>query len=399
MDLAVSIKNINPLRGNIAKSASGGSGTDNYNDLRNKPSINGVPLVGNKTSADLQLSGALSEDLKQALLQLAQQVAYVDANGQTYYDDLYNALYPPVGLVYISAVFEQGQTVVYDDATLDSLKSMLTVTAFYDDNSSSTVPSTDYTLSGTLTAGTSTITVSYGGKTATFTVTVTAKPNYVSGMALWLDAREYSELASYKSITDQSGNNVPLGFGNVVENYVVKRDTFISEQTRGQIKASDSAFLAKLANGWSIEAVFQNRYYTEGDTSRPTDGGTGSRIASFKDGNGIILSNGQMQIPGSGTNLGTAQDLTTAVHTVSVVYDGTNLTEYIDGAQVYSAAQTIDPANILFVECFGNSTYASNAACSWNAIRVYGKALTADEISANRQLDVANYGSVNIAGA
>lgn len=58
MDLKVSIKNTTPLRGSIAKSASGGSGTDNYNDLRNKPSINGVPLVGNKTGEELGLASA-----------------------------------------------------------------------------------------------------------------------------------------------------------------------------------------------------------------------------------------------------------------------------------------------------------------------------------------------------
>ena len=34
---------------------SGGSGTNNYNALLNKPSINGVDLVGNKTLVDLKL--------------------------------------------------------------------------------------------------------------------------------------------------------------------------------------------------------------------------------------------------------------------------------------------------------------------------------------------------------
>lgn len=33
-----------------------GSGTDDYNRLRNKPSINGVELIGDKTSEDLGLS-------------------------------------------------------------------------------------------------------------------------------------------------------------------------------------------------------------------------------------------------------------------------------------------------------------------------------------------------------
>lgn len=123
----------------------------------------------------------LSDDVKQALLQLAQKVAYVDDKGQTYYNDLYNALYPPADLVSISATFNQGNTVVYDTASLDSLKPMLTVTAHYDDGSTASVAG--YTLSGSLTAGTSTITVAYQGKTATFTVTVTHKEAVLTGIS------------------------------------------------------------------------------------------------------------------------------------------------------------------------------------------------------------------------
>lgn len=72
----------------------------------------------------------------------------------------------------INAVYTQGGT-VYDTDTLASLKSDLVVTASYDDSSTETIPAVDYTLSGTLAEGTSTITVSYGGFTDTFTVTVT----------------------------------------------------------------------------------------------------------------------------------------------------------------------------------------------------------------------------------
>ena len=73
----------------------------------------------------------------------------------------------------ISAVYTQSGT-VYTTTSLDSLKTDLVVTAHWSDNTTSTVSSSDYTLSGTLTAGTSTVTVSYGGKTTTFNVTVTA---------------------------------------------------------------------------------------------------------------------------------------------------------------------------------------------------------------------------------
>lgn len=117
----------------------------------------------------------LTPSVKNALLACFDNVAWKDTNGQTYYDDLYDALYPPADLVSISAVYTQSGT-VYNTDTLNSLKSDLVVTANYSDSSTQTV--TNYTLSGTLTVGTSTITVSYGGKTTTFTVTVTEAEIY-----------------------------------------------------------------------------------------------------------------------------------------------------------------------------------------------------------------------------
>lgn len=117
----------------------------------------------------------LSDTAKTALLTLLSKVAYTDDDGQTYYDDLYDALYPttpptPATLTSITCVYTQSGTVESTD-TLDSLKPDLVVTAHYSDNTTQTV--TAYTLSGTLVAGsTSTITVTYSGKTATFTVNV-----------------------------------------------------------------------------------------------------------------------------------------------------------------------------------------------------------------------------------
>lgn len=82
-------------------------------------------------------------------------------------------------LASISAVYTQTDTVNTTDS-LDSLRDDLVVTGTYSDSSTATI--TDYTLSGTLTAGTSTITVAYGGKTDTFDVTV-AYPNTTAEIA------------------------------------------------------------------------------------------------------------------------------------------------------------------------------------------------------------------------
>ena len=193
----------------------------------------------------------LTSAIKSALLQLADFVAYINANGRTYRDALYDAFYPPVeytaitldknslsfgslnttqqltatttprggavtwtssnpsvatvsqtGLVTaiaygnatitascgsltatcsvaieqatvtsISAVYTQSGT-VYTSTALDDLKNDLVVTANWSNGTTSTVAKTDYTLSGTLAEGISTITVSYGDKATTFNVTV-----------------------------------------------------------------------------------------------------------------------------------------------------------------------------------------------------------------------------------
>lgn len=120
---------------------------------------------------DVQSGGAgLSDDAKAALLACFRNVAWINDQGQTYYDALYAALYPPADLVSISAAFNQGSAVIYDTDSLDTLKQYLTVTAHMSDSTTRTV--TNYTLSGTLTEGTSTITVLYGGKSTTFNCVV-----------------------------------------------------------------------------------------------------------------------------------------------------------------------------------------------------------------------------------
>lgn len=159
-------------------------GTDAEWEVNNSNIVAGEPAVtldsgrffvgtGTGEFIELQKKGdgnALTDDVKQALLQIASKVAYIDENGQDYYDALESALYPDTSLVSISAVYTQSGT-VYDSDSLDSLKADLVVTAHYDDSSTEVV--TAYTLSGTLEVGTSTITVAYGGKTTTFDVTVT----------------------------------------------------------------------------------------------------------------------------------------------------------------------------------------------------------------------------------
>lgn len=116
-----------------------------------------------------------SIEAKDALLALLAKCAYVTDDAQADYERLVQAF--SVKLDYIVADYEQDRP-IYDTDSLDAIKvgDDLIVTAYYDDGTHIDLADSAYTLSGTLTAGTSTITVSYGGKTTTISVTVTHNP-------------------------------------------------------------------------------------------------------------------------------------------------------------------------------------------------------------------------------
>lgn len=260
---------------------------------------------------DHRTDSGLTEDIKQALLQIAAKVAYIDDDGEDYYTDLQDALYPPVpataislntnslsfatlnttqsltatvtpsdtteevewessdtsiatvdeyGVVTaldygsctitatagnvsatcsvvvsqvtlssISAVYTQSGT-VYDTDSLDSLKSDLVVTATWSDTSTSTVASADYSLSGTLASGTSTITVSYGGKTTTFSVTVTSILHpFENGTHTFTDTPQVITVTDgdTATLTLSAGNNKDMfaNISNVSNNTTARTST------------------------------------------------------------------------------------------------------------------------------------------------------------------------------
>lgn len=117
------------------------------------------------------IESGLSDAVKEALLACFRNVAWTTEEGQQLYNTLYNAFYPDARIASLSAVFTQGSRVITPTDSLDSLKQNLVVTATYYNGTTATI--TNYVLSGELTAGTSIITAIYGGKTATFEVTVT----------------------------------------------------------------------------------------------------------------------------------------------------------------------------------------------------------------------------------
>lgn len=159
----------------------------------------------------------LSDEVKQALLNCFEHVAWTNANGQQYYNELEEALY---AVTYITAVYTQTET-VYETENIDNLKENLVVTAYYSDGRFITVNPNYYELFGELQSGISTITVSYGGKTTTFEVNVVGIQSisavFTQGNATVFDDQDLDDLKKYLVVTVNYSN----GDSAVVDDYVL----------------------------------------------------------------------------------------------------------------------------------------------------------------------------------
>lgn len=139
--------------------------------------------VGVDEDGKLWAEGGWSAEAKEALIACFEQVAWKTPYGQTYLSALETALYPEVHLASITAAYDQDRPIL-DTNSLDLVKLDLVVTANYSDGTTETLADDAYELTGMLTAGTSTVTVSYAGKTDEISVTV--KHNYADILLNWL---------------------------------------------------------------------------------------------------------------------------------------------------------------------------------------------------------------------
>ena len=164
------------------------------------------------------VSGTFTNTAKRALIALLEKVAYIDGDGQSYIDIL-NVALNDVPIDHIDAVFTQGDLKVYDGfSTLNDLKANLVVTAYYADGSTAVIP--DYELSGTLTAGTSTITVTVDEEfTDTFTVAVTATTKlYMDGDECTANSGGWQVKGFYKTagspVTSKESDHLLIQFNS-----------------------------------------------------------------------------------------------------------------------------------------------------------------------------------------
>lgn len=329
-------------------------------------------------------TGGLTADVKAALLACFNHVAWDsdDPTGQSYISALQTALYPPANLSSISAVFTQSGT-VYDSDALDSLKSSLVVTAHYSDSTTETI--SNYTLSGTLTEGTSTITVTYGGKSTTFTVTVTSShvsnPYLADNMILWLDGiynkstghDEYSTVWE-DLISGETFTNTGI---------TVATDGMVFDGTTGHGFLGDAP-----SNIGTIEILLD---VTNPSTTQAVIGGFGNSDP----GNVSVKSGNLLQRKGS-TN-GGGHAIPTGLHTHTFVIGGS---QYVDGESVSNVATTISFTSTGKMS-IGNALNANQGLDTGSGaypltgtikcIRLYSDSLTAEEVASNYAVDVTRF--------
>lgn len=207
-----------------------------------------------------------------------------------------------VKLLSISANYTQSGR-VYPSTALDSLKSDLVVTASWSDGTTSTVAGSNYVLSGTLTAGTRQVTVSYGGKTATFNVVVSPMytvSNNLTHCTTNNDATSIGEGQAYRAtITADEGyqldtatitmggtdvtatvyNAGVINIASVTGNIVITVTT--SEDMTGVLHFVDfTQSLVDQITGDSVSAI-SNSKYTANAPTRDSNGLTFTDIAQF----------------------------------------------------------------------------------------------------------------------
>lgn len=258
-------------------------------------------------------------------------------------------------LLSISASYTGGT--VRAGASLDSLRNDLAVTATYQDHTTEAV--TGYTLSGILAEGTRTVTVSYGGKTATFTVTVVSgsTPLYSWDFTQGLTDSVGSKTANATATQDSTGLHFTASQKYIEFPTVYAKDRTYEIDVSSILKSSPNTYgRLFVIDHDSVTGTGGAGYVLTGTQK----GGDLCYIESW-DGN-IIVS--QASDPNGsyydGSTVGFYIDTTGKIH---VYKDGTKL-----GASSNALSASYDGANV-YIGSSGNNDALYNAA--FTGFRVY----------------------------
>lgn len=351
-------------------------------------SVNGVVEKYDYNELDNKPDGMMTAEFKLALETLLNHVAYVDADGQEYLDALHTAMYPPANLISISAVYTQSSP-VYTTDSLDSLRSDLVVTAHYANSTSEIV--TSYVLSGTLTVGVSVITVSYGGKTTTFSVTVTELSYVSNGLIHRWDAIENTENGHNSSAT--TWDDI-VGSSDLVMNdpsYASWSDNALVlsgnvnqylDCIGGQLGLAENTVEVVISPPEQASAAVVVNFGVNNNVQRSA--------CLFSDSTFNMNGNSSKSYPVGVTSFAD-------FHYMAAAYTANSAagTFYANGSAATEGSATHSLSSQRYDRLRVGATNSSSAAYPYagkiHAIRIYNRLLTAEEIANNYAVDVARF--------
>ena len=340
--------------------------------------------------------GGLNGAASSALITLLSHVAYDDQNGAVYLSNLEAAL-ANTEVTALSASFTQGAHVIYDTDPLSTLAQYLVVTATYSDSSTSEIAYGNYTLSGTLEVGTSTITASYSGQTATFSVTVTlgivkdglihywdAIDNTAEGHDSTSD--KWYDLVGSNTLTAVNASNISwdadaLALSGIANQHLLAA----SNSTNASGKTIEVVFSTTTSQAATIVTPFHD------NTSNSTINEAYGKINLFSDDTFSVKGKSETTytLPSGVNALSALHSISASFSdksTVSAVY--ANAIAASKGATTHSLQRSAAKMSV------GASPddYLYQFAGKIHAIRIYSKLLTATEVAKNYDADCIKYG-------
>ena len=294
----------------------------------------------------------------------------------------------------ISAVYTQGNTVVYSNTPLDNLKNNLTVTVSYSDGTS--VITTDYTLSGTLSVGTSTVTVTYADKTTTFDVIVSEGDDITltsEGLNVYIQAQDgcistTSDSVCILNLADNSKiyNN---DYDNKLSTNMYDSENKSLNFTKdNMLTIKGSKYLVSLGGSYTLETMIKTstlvkssvKFVVVNFDATENVGGT-----AFVCRTGNIIEASYRPLKGTTVPIKTTLDINNTWTNLTAVVNSTDNTFsfYVNGILVNSTNITkyASVAKPVSVNAVGNQNFRD--AYNINMIRQYTRALTASEVMSN----------------
>ena len=250
-------------------------------NLRTSGAAADAKAVGDELTelkSEIALNSGIPRAVKIALDNILQNVAFKNDTDYSADKSAIHAWATEIKALSISAVYA-GTKPIYSFYDIESLRDDLVVTATYDNGTTAEV--TTYTLSGSLTEGTSAITVSYEGLTTTFNVTVTGKEFTYTASDGVLTEQPYFDYTQDERMTVNATSDSTNGTHIVVPKV---SGSFWAKCLQSAFDFTESAHLT------AEFKIINTGYYASGNTTSPgvlmfyaSDGEKGSMVGFARD--------------------------------------------------------------------------------------------------------------------